>query len=77
MRNKSQEFGKIYPLIEELDNSLSDIPHAKRIYMMAELVISYLSNTEPFKLMENPIDCNHSFAGLKKYHMLWQHQKKI
>lgn len=59
-------FGKMLPLIEELDNSLSDISHAKRIDMVAESIILSLSTTNPFKLMKKAIDFNHSIAGLKK-----------
>ncbi len=59
-------FGKMLPLIEELDNLLLDVPHAERIDAVAQIIISSLMSSNPFKLMENAINFQKSIAGIKK-----------
>ncbi len=77
MKKKSQDFGKTYPLVNEMDTSLSDTPHGKRIDMVAESIILSPSTTNPFKLMKNAFDFNHSISGLKKASYVVASSKKI
>ncbi len=70
-------FGKMLPLIEVLDKSLTDIPHAQRIDTVAELIILSLSAKNPFKLMKNAIGFNHSIRGMKKASYFVAASKKI
>jgi hypothetical protein len=49
-------FGKMLPLIEEFDNLLLDIPHDERIDAVAQIIISSLMSSNPFKAMENAIN---------------------
>ncbi len=70
-------FGKMYPLIEELDKSLSHLPPAQRIDTVAELIILSLSTTNPFKLIKNAINFHHSIAGMNKASYFVALSKKI
>jgi hypothetical protein len=70
-------FGKMLPLIEEFDNLLLDIPHAERIDAVAQIIISSLMSSNPFKAMENAINFQKSIAGMKKASYFIAGWKKI
>lgn len=58
-------FGKMLPLIEELDKLLLDAPPAKRIDTVAGIIMSSLMSSNPFKAMRGAIDFQNSIKGMK------------
>lgn len=70
-------FGKMLPLVEELDKGLSDLPHAERINRVAELIILSLSSPNPFRLIKNAINFHQTIAGMKKASYFVAASKKI
>ncbi len=72
-------FGKILPLVEELDKLLllSNLPHAERINTVAELIILSLSSSNPSKVIKNAINFHLSIAGMKKASFFVAASKRI
>ena len=59
-------FGKMLPLIEELDKLLLDAPPANRIDTVAKIIMSSLMSSNPFKVIKDAIDFQNSIKGMKK-----------
>ena len=62
----SKVFGKMLPLIEEMDKALSDIPPEKRIDTVGQIIMSSLNTSNPFKAMRDAINFHNSIKGMKK-----------
>ena len=54
------------PLIEEMDNALSDIPPEKRIGTVGQIIMSSLMTSKPFKAVRDAIFFHNSIKGMKK-----------
>jgi len=62
----SKVFEKMLPLIEELDNLLSDVQVEKRIDTVGQIIMSSLNTSNPFKAMRDAINFHNSIKGMKK-----------
>ncbi len=59
-------YGKMLPLVEELDKLLLDVTPAERIDTVAKIIISSLMFSNPIKAIKHAIDFQHSIKGMKK-----------
>jgi hypothetical protein len=62
----SKVFGKMLPLIEELESLLSNVSAEKRIDTVGQLIMSSLMTSNPFKAMRDAINFHNSIKGMKK-----------
>jgi hypothetical protein len=62
----SKVFGKMLPLIEELESLLSDTPTAERTGIVGQIIMTSLMTSNPVKAMRDAINFHNSIKGTKK-----------
>ena len=65
-RKKFKVFGKMLPLIEELESRLSDTPTAERTGIVGQIIMTSLMTSNPIKAMRDAINFHNSIKGTKK-----------
>jgi hypothetical protein len=62
----SNVFGKMLPLLEEIESLLSDTPPAERKDTVGQIIMTSLMTSNPFKAMRDAINFHNSIKGTKK-----------